>query len=58
MVAVLSATPTELRELQLLSVGALVLRRGVVALPTILAFEGDNYALGCHFLLRVSLDVF
>ena len=49
---VLPAARAKLRKLELLRVGALVLRRGVVALPTVFAFEGDDYALGCHVLLR------
>ncbi len=48
MVRVLAATPAKLGELQFLGVGAFVLRRRVVALPTIGAFESDDYALSCH----------
>src|ERR1700742_547682 len=48
MVGVLAAAPAELGELELLGVGALVLRRGVVALPTVHAFQGDDDSLSCH----------
>jgi hypothetical protein len=48
VVGVLPATGAKLRQRQLLGVGALVLRRGVIALPTIGTFEGDDDSLCGH----------
>src|SRR6266700_2066033 len=45
---VLAAAPAELRQLELLGVGAFVLGRGVIALPTVGALEGDDDACRCH----------
>src|SRR5262245_16237256 len=52
VVGVFAATRAELRQLEFLGVCALVLRRGVVALPTGGAFEGDDDSLGGHDLLQ------
>src|SRR5215831_16286271 len=45
VIGVLAATPAKLRQLQLLGVGALVLRRGVIALPTVRAFQRNDDSL-------------
>src|SRR4051812_46248117 len=45
---VLAAAPAELRELELFGVRSLVLRRGVIALPTGLTFQGDDDACCGH----------
>src|SRR5262245_37199608 len=48
VVGVLAAPIAELRELELLGARALVLRRGVVPLAALLAFERDDDACRCH----------
>src|SRR5678815_5182393 len=55
VIGVLAATRAELRQLQLLGVGALVLRRGVIALPTSGAFEADDDSLCVHGSLLQNL---
>src|SRR5258708_40354061 len=56
MAGVFAAPPAELRKLELLGVRTLVLGRGVVSLPTVGAFQGDDDACSCHDLLRDLVD--